>query len=178
MKAKWTRSRQEILLPVGVHLASIASINFGRNAKGELVMQQDYPIIEITFISSGIKFTERISTHPNSQWIWDNLARALSIDNHKSSISAAEAKGKLLYIIIAAELEIDADGTIKTNDDGSLYYQKKMRMEFFPYYEGGTTPAFAGHPDKNNGIPSGKFLINKNVTVKTTAKVNTADDDF
>ncbi|HRV29071.1 MAG TPA: hypothetical protein P5522_09825 [Spirochaetia bacterium] len=180
MKAKWTKPRQDHRLPVGVHLASIVSVNYARNTKGELIMQEEHPVIEITFLSSGEKVVERISTHPKSQWIWDSLSKALMIDNRNSSISASEAKGRLLYIIIAAEVEMDENERLKTNPDGTLFYNRKMKMEFYPYFEGGFAPIFNGHPDKNNGIPSGKFLINKGIEVKQVFKeqVQTSEDDF
>ena len=167
MKTK-VKLQPDIPIPVGLHKAVIGPINFARKSNGQLIMRTveggSYPVIEITFIVEKESFQQQFSTDPKSQWIWDNLSKALKIDNKTSSISAAEAKGKPLYIVIAADMIFNEHGNLIKDGKGFFRHRKKLRLKFYEYSDI-MAPQLEGDPKHNNGIPSGQFLINEDLDI-------------
>jgi hypothetical protein len=174
-------SRLEIPFPIGVHLVTITSIKFARKDSGELILRefegQEYPLIELRFRDkedTSKSFIERFSTNPRSQWIWDNLSKALHIDNKTKSISATEVKGVPFFIIIAGKVFLEGKNDLKRNKDGTIYYQKCLRLKFFEYSPI-MSPQLSGDPTKE-GVPSGIFLINEDIDINQFVKP--VDDEF
>lgn len=147
---------------------------------GNLILRNfegvSYPVIEITFVNGEHSFKEQFSTDPKSQWIWDSLSKALCIDNKKESISAKEAKGKKLFIVIAGEAVFTKAG-IQYNNDGTIFLRKKMRMKFWEY-SAIMHPIIQGDPKHNGGVPSGLFLLNEGLDLNQYIQVKDIFDEF
>lgn len=181
MRPKYNPRPKEMSVSIGLHLASIGAINFARKDDGNVIMATvagvEYPSIEITFRVGQDKIKHVFSTTPTTQWIWDNLSRALVIDNTGGeSISAAEAKGKMLFILVAGKAELDGTGRVKKNPDGTVYFDKQLRMKFWPFIEGAFKPALTGDPENNGGIPSGDFLLNDGLDLKQLLAIESRID--
>jgi len=176
--------RPEIPFPVGLHLVYVAAINYARKSSGELILRDfegtPYPVIEIKFKgveNKALSFSEQFSTDPKSQWIWDNLSRALKIDNKTTSVSAEEAKEKPLYIIVAGEVFFEKNSNdLKRNPDGTIYFKKKLRLKFFEYSEI-MPPQLIGDP-ADGSLPSGIFLINDDIDLNQFEAIKDQRDEF
>lgn len=167
MRPRISKPRQEIPLSVGLHLATIWAVNYARKSTGEIITDKtgDNPAIEITFRVNNVGFKETFHTTPASQWIWDNLSNALQVDNKKEQLEASQYKGRQLWIIIAGKVSVEGND-LRREPDGSIYMEKVLRMKFYQYIPGSFTPAILGDPEKNNGIPSGEFLINQDIDLR------------
>lgn len=147
-------------MPAGVHLVKVMDVKLGKPTK------EGFPGHEYTFGNKDKKVIDKVfyfNNEPNNpakkckaEWVYAKLKAAIGIEAGKS-IPKAQIVGKKLYIVVAKVELIDKDKKPIMNKNGNPTVFSEMLAEFYPYVEGQSKPAIEGDPEKNGGVPSGKF---------------------
>jgi len=153
-------------LEAGVHLVSIADLKYARDKHGNLRGTKNGELgLEIIFKNkenhsiSGIFWLS-----DEASWLITNLCKAIGIPYEgNGQISANNILRKKLFITVANEYLIE-NGNRKKDTIGNDIYYPKLMTKFYPVVDPKIKPIIEGDPERNNGIASGEFVIERFVT--------------
>ncbi len=150
-------------LGAGVHLAIINDVKLAsRNGIPMVKEETGEPAIEVEFKTGDNKRITRIFwLTEKSQWVWDNLCKMIGFDNKaKEPVSTDVVRGKRLWICVGAKYSFK-DGKVERDTHNIPIVKNSVLALFFRVHDPMLPPAVAGDPRLNDGVPSGKFLMNK-----------------
>lgn len=151
-------------LGAGVHLVIISDIKLARNNGGQILVKDETgeACLEVDFrAGDGKTISRRFWLTEASQWVFNNLCKAVKfVQDANNPVSTDVMKGRRLWITVGTKYRFE-DGKIEVDSYGQPVVSNQVTSLFFAVYDAMLIPSVDGDPRLNNGIPSGKFLLNK-----------------
>lgn len=150
---------------VGVHLVIIDDMKIAKNKQGMNLVNEETgeAHIEVVFkAGDGKKISRIFFMTEKSEWVFEKLCKAVKFNISKEEKhSVNEVRGRRLWICVGVKYEVK-NGKLVRDSTGKPITYYHVLAQFFEVFDPMIPPAINGDPRlTNDGVPSGKFLMNK-----------------
>jgi len=173
--------KEETSMPAGIHGLKIAAIEEATRYDGTAINDKDgNPALRITFRNkakqtiSDIFYYSDVEGRPcKSEFKIRKLKQALKIKPEESQ-DIEKLKTIVFWGLVQDVHHIDEAGNPVTDRDGKPIVSKQLLAEYYP--GDFPSPAIAGDPKFNDGVPKDKFISTKVVKAKESSEAPKHDN--